>query len=176
VPFQTNFGPFPALGTITAGNYAVLGSFQLPAGYLNQIGRVIRISGKISATVTTADTFALNLVLGWAGGDTAGAGVNVCTLAETTTFSATAITMPFSCTITTNAVGTTAVGTLMADGAAFAGTSAGTTPAITLDDTGTAAVASLGLFSQDTISVNFGSIAQAASAAQLLDLHIETIL
>ena len=176
LPFQTDFGPFPAVGTITAGNYAILGSAQLPAGYLNFIGKTLRISGKITATVTTADTFSLQIVLGWAGGDTAGLGLTVCSAAETDAYAATAVNVPFSCTLTTNAIGATAVGTLQPTTWAQAQITGGTIAGINLDDKLTAAVTALGLFSQDTVYVKFGSIAQAASAAQLLDLHIETVL
>ena len=46
---------------------------------------------------------------------------------------------------------------------------------VVANENSVAAVGSLGLFAQNTISVSFGSIAQASSAAQLLELHVETL-
>ena len=175
VPFQTTFGPFPAVGAITAGNYAVLGSFQLPAGYLNYIGRSVRISGKITATVTTADTFSIIVGTVWPAGVVAGLPTAVCSAAETDAYTGTAMYLNFSCVMTTNAAGTTAVGSLWPTTTAVMGSTAGTIAGIVIPDKSTAVVGSLGLFAQDTFYVKFGSIAQAASAAQLMDLHIETL-
>lgn len=179
VPFQTHFGPFPAMsGGTTAGQVAVLGSMQLPAGYLNQIGRTVRVSGKmIVATAATTTTPSIILKLGWAGGDTAGAGIAVCTMTTTSALGVAATyNLPFSCTMTTNAVGATAIGSLQPDGWADFAVQGGTTAAVAIVDTGTAAIGSLGLFSQNTLYVYFTGATSTTSSLQLMDLHFETLL
>jgi hypothetical protein len=176
VPFQTHFGPFPVASSgITAGNNIVLGTFQLPAGYLNYIGRTVRVSGKITATVTTADTFRVIIGTTWPGGVVAGLPTPVCTAAETATLSATAVNIAFICTMNTNAIGNTAIGSIQTDIRAIAGIASAGIAGIWLTDSNTAAVGSLGLMAQDTFFIKFGSVAQAASSSQLMDLHIETL-
>jgi hypothetical protein len=173
--FQTNYGPF-GTGTIssaTAGDTTVLGSVQLPAGYLNYIGRTVRFTGKIIGGATATGTLAINVGVVWAGGVTAGAPVAVCIPTTTSVLGTQTYTIPFSCTMTTNAVGATAVGSVQAD-SWFIAAAAGTTN-IVGSDTGTAAVGSLGLFSQDTVYVYLTPATEAITAARLMDLHIESI-
>jgi hypothetical protein len=55
------------------------------------------------------------------------------------------------------------------------GSTAGTIAGIVIPDKTTAVAGSLGLMAQQAFYVKLGSIAQTASAAQLMDLHIETL-
>lgn len=175
VPFQIHYGAFPAYGSLTSGQYVIAGSVQLPTGYLNTIGRVIRVSGKLTlGSVNTATLPEITVSLSWAGGLTAGLPIPVCSYVTAAIGATAAANATFSCTMTTNAVGATAVGAIMTDGTmSYAGT-AGAAAAFTID-TGTAAIGSLGLFSQDTINVLYTSSTNTTAAPQLLDLHVETL-
>jgi hypothetical protein len=62
--FQTDFTAFPANATTQAEGVATIGTMNLPIGYLNTIGRTIRVSGKFTSTVTTASTESVALSLG----------------------------------------------------------------------------------------------------------------
>jgi hypothetical protein len=172
--FQTHYGPFTAFGSTTSGQADVLGSVNLPTGFLNSIGRVIRITGKLALTVNTAAVPTLNVALGWVGGTTAGAPVNVCTITGAAYGSSAAYNAKFTCDLTVNAAASTAAGTVMTSGALVYAPAAGGAGASTID-TGTAAIASLGLFAQNTVYVTYTSGTNTSSAAQLLDLHVETL-
>jgi len=175
VPFQTNFGPFGS-GTIasaTAGDTTVLGTVQLPTGYLNQIGRTIRLTGKIVGGATATGTMVVNAGMVWAAGVTAGAPTAVCIDTTTSALGTQNYTIPFSCTFTTNAVGATAVGSIQADSWLIA--AGPSTTNIVGADTGAAAVGSLGLFSQDAVYIYLTPGTEAFTAARLMDLHIETV-
>jgi hypothetical protein len=176
VPFQSHYGPFVAYGALTAGQIAVLGSVNLPTGYLNQIGRTIRVSGKVAlTTVNTATLPYITIGLNWAGGLTAGAQVAVCSLVPAAAGATSTQNETFSCTMTTNAVGATAVGSMMTNGSEMLVAAAGGALLGATVDTGTAAIGSLGLFSQVTLNVVYTSTTNVTAGEQLLDLHIETL-
>ena len=174
--FQTNYGPFVAYGALTAGQIAVLGSVQLPTGFLNVIGRTIRVTGKIAlTTVNTATLPYITIGINWAGGLTAGAQVPICSLVPAAAGATSTQNETFSCTMTTNAVGTTAIGSIMTNGwenlvAAAGGALLGSTI-----DTGTAAIGSVGLFAQDTLNVVYTSTTNVTAGEQLLALNIEIL-
>jgi hypothetical protein len=175
-PFQANYGPFPAYGALTAGQIAVLGTAQLPPGFLNSVGRALRVTGKVAlTTLNTATLPYITLSLGWAGGDTAGLPVSVCALVPAAAGATGTANESFSCTLTINAVGTTAVGSIMTNG--WENTVASTGGALlgSTIDTGTAAIGSLGLFSQDALYVIYTSTTNATGGEQLLALSIETL-
>lgn len=174
--FQTHYFPFGS-GTIasaTASDVTVLGTMQLPPAYLNQVGRTVRITGKIQGGATASGTLAVLVGLGWAGGLTAGAPVPVCDIVSASLLGTQSYTVPFSCTWTTNAVGATAVGTIQPDSWFIAGGTAGTTN-IVASDANLVAVTGLGLFSQDTVYVYLTPGASAITAARLMDLSVETL-
>lgn len=172
--FQTHYGPFVAFGSTTMGQTDVIGAVNLPAGFLNYIGRTVRISGKLALTVNTAAVPTVTVGLGWAGGLTAGAPIAVCTLTGAAYGSSAAYNAVFDCDITTNAAGTTAVATTMTNGKLWYAPAAGGAGAVTVD-TGTAAITTLGFFSQDTVYIEYTSGTNTSSAVQLLDLHVETL-
>lgn len=176
VPFQTHYGPFPAYGSLSAGNIAVLGSVNLPTGFLNTIGRTIRLTGKItSGSMNTATLPTLNVRVDWVGGTTAGAGVNTCAFEGVAVGATKTYQIPFNCTLVTNAVGATAIGTLMPDGYMALQAQDISANGIIYADSNTAAVGSLGLFAQDTLNVLYTSTTNTTAAPQLLDLNVEVL-
>lgn len=177
VPFQTNYGPFSTttVASATASALTILGSFNLPAGYLNTIGRTVRVSGKLLLTAGASSTLSVQLMMGWAGGLTAGLPVAVCNAVSGFVFATQPYTdTNFSCTMTTNAVGATAIGSIQPESMFMAGYAAGTLIPIGTD-TSNAAVGSLGLFAQDTFSLAIKPLVAADTTVQLLSLHIETL-
>jgi hypothetical protein len=178
VPFQTNYGPFPQYGSTTSGQVDTLGSINLPAGFLNTIGRTVRLTGKLAlGTVNTATLPTLTVVTSWAGGTTAGVGITGCTFGGVAVGSSTTYSGAFTCDMTTNAVGATAVGSTMTEGYVILqqvgqGSNTALGPYV---DTQTAAVGSLGLFSQDTINIVYTSTTNTTGTAQLLSLHVEIL-
>lgn len=174
--FQTHYGPFPAFGSLTAGQIAPLGSINLPTGFLNYIGRTVRLRGKITTgSVNTATLPTLNAQLDWVGGTTAGVGVNVCSLEGVAVGATKVYQVSFQCEINTNAVGATAVGSVMPDGYALLQAQDISANGLFYVDTNTAAVGSLGLFAQDTISIVYTSTTNTTAAPQLISLDVDVL-
>ncbi len=177
VPFQTMFGPF-GTGTIasaTAAAQTILGSFHLPAGYQNYIGRTVRVTGKILLTAGASSTLSIILGTAWAGGTTAGVPVTVCNAVSGFVFATQPYTSTnFSCTMTTNAVGATAIGSLQPESWFMSGYAAGTLIPVGTE-TSNAAIGSLGLFAQNEYSVILVPSVAADTTVRLLSLHIETL-
>lgn len=175
VPFQTHYGPFVAFGALTAGQVAVVGSVNLPTGYLNVIGRTVRIRGKVTlGSTNTATLPTLNLAVGWVGGTTAGAPVNLCALEGIAIAATKVYNAQFECVLTTNAVGATAIGTVQPSGSFVIQAQDISANGFAYIDSNTAAVATLGLFAQDTLFITYTSTTNTTAAPQLLDLHIVT--
>ena len=174
-PFQTNFGPWPAYGSLSAGQIVELGTAQLPAGWLNYIGRSVRISGKVAlTTVNTATLPYITVGLGWGTGYSAGGiPTSVCSLVPAAAGATSTQNLAFSCTLTVNATGAT--GTVMTNGYEILSAAAGGALLQETVDTGTAAITGLSLTTQDTIYVTYTSTTNATGGEQLLDLHIETL-
>lgn len=175
--FQTMYGPFGtgAIATATATAVTPLGSFNLPTGYLNYIGRTVRLTGKIKLTAGASSTLSIKAGMAWAGGLTAGLPATVCNPVSGFVFATQPYTsVNFTCTMTTNAVGTTAIGSIQPESAFSAGYAAGTLiPQAT--ETSNAAIASLGLFSQNTFTIWITPAVADDTTAQLLSLHVETL-
>ncbi len=172
-PFQTHFGPFPAFGSTTSGQIDVLGTVSLPTGFLNAIGKTVRVSGKITGgTVNTAVVPTVTVGLGWIAGLTAGATVPVCTLTGAAAGATADANFLFSCTLTTNAIGAT--GTIQPDGLLIVAPATGAALE-TVVDSSKAAIASLSLSTQNTLYVNFTSGSATTATLQLLDLHLEVL-
>jgi hypothetical protein len=175
--FQTNYGPFGS-GTIasaTASDLTPLGSFNLPAGFQNVIGRTIRVSGKLLLTAGASSTLSIQLMTGWAGGVTAGLPVAVCNAVSGVVWATQPYTdTNFTCTMTTNAVGATAVGSIQPESQFIASYAAGTVVPVGAD-TSNAAVGSLGLFSQQWYTLAIEPLVAADTTVRLLSLHIEVL-
>ena len=175
--FQTEFGPFGS-GTIasaTASDLTPLGSFNLPPGFMDFIGRTIRVSGKIILTAGGSSTLSIQLMTGWAGGVTAGLPVAVCNAVSGVVWATQPYTdVNFTCTMTVNAVGTTAVGSIQPESQFIASYAAGTVVPVGAD-TSNAAVGSLGLFSQQWFTLAIEPLVAADTTVRLLSLHIEVL-
>jgi hypothetical protein len=177
LPFQTNYGPFSTstVASATASAQTILGSFNLPAGFQNTIGRTIRVSGKLILTAGGSSTLSIQLGTAWAGGVTAGLPIAVCNAVSGFVFATQPYTdVNFTCTMTTNAVGATAIGSIQPESSFIASYAAGTLIPIAAD-TSNAAVGSLGLFSQNTYSLAIRPLVAADTTVQLLSLHIEVL-
>lgn len=175
--FQTNYGPFgtTTIASATASAVTPLGSFNLPTGYLNQVGRTVRITGKISLTAGASSTLGIYLGASWPGGVTAGLPITVCNPISGFVFATHAYTdVNFSCTMTTNAVGATAIGSIQPESSFMAGYATGTLIPVGTDASA-AAVGSLGLFAQDEFTVYITPLVAADTTVQLVSLHIETL-
>lgn len=179
VPFQTNYGPFGSgtITTATASDVNILGSFVLPAGYLNVIGRTIRISGKIELTAGASSTLGIFVYDAWSGGTGTGLGSTTCNPKSGFVFATAASVVDFSCTLTTNAVGATAIGSVSPESWFLANTAAGTgtTSPQGVENTATT-IGSLGLFAQDQFSIGVTPLVANDTSVQLISLHIETLL
>ena len=176
VGFETVFPLWPAnTATESASDVQTLGTVNLPIGYLNTIGRRIRVKGKAVATVTTASTAVISILDGWQGGYSTGAPAKtLCALTSVGTPTGTTVNFAFDAVITVQAVGTTAVGATLCD--AYGVEQAGTALPISVVDNGSATtVSSIGLFTYDQLFVQFQNTATASSAVRLIDLSVETI-
>ena len=176
LPIQAHYGPFPAYGSTTSGQVDTLGSINLPAGFLNAIGRTVRLKGKITGgSVNTAALPTLTVVLSWAGGTTAGVGLTTCSFEGVAVGATKTYTGPFECTLDTNAVGATAVGTVMPSGYLSLQPSDVSAVAQVYSDSNVAAVGSLGLFAQDTVNIVYTSNTNTSGGPQLLGLDVEVL-
>lgn len=174
--FQTDYNSFPAYGSLSAGQIAVLGTVELPAGFLNVIGRTIELSGKINlGSTNTATLPTLAVRLDWVGGTTAGAGVNTCAMEGVALGATKTYIGNFTCKLITGAVGATAVGTVQPGGSLAIQASDLSANGIVYPDNNTTTVGSLGLFAQDSLSVLYTSTTNATAAPQLLDLHVRVL-
>ena len=176
-PFQTHYGPFPAYGSTTSGQVDTLGSINLPAGFLNVIGRTVRLRGKLSlGTVNTAALPTITVLLSWVAGTTAGVGVTTCSLEGVAAGATKTYNGQLDCELNTNAIGATAVGSIMPSGYLLLQaqdiSAAGLGPYV---DTNTAAVGSLGLFAQNTINIVYTSTTNTTTAPVLLGLDVDVI-
>ena len=178
IPFQAHYGPFPAMsGGTTAAQAAYLGSFELPTGYLAQLGRTIRITGKINITTDTATTPSILVKLGWAGGTTTGAPVAVCTATSTTAYGSSAVFYhSFSCTMTTTTVAVGATSAIQSNSWAIKVLAGGTAVGTVVGDALAGPSGSLNLALQNTVYIEYIGSTSTTSSLQLMDLHVETLL
>lgn len=174
--FQTHYGPFPAYGSTTSGQVDTLGSINLPTGFLNTIGRTIRLRGKITTgSANTAALPTITVLNSWVGGTTAGVGITTCSFEGVAVGATKTYTGPFECTLQTNAAGATAIGSLMPSGYLSIQASDVSAVAQTYTDSNVAAVGSLGLFAQDTLNIVYTSNTNTSAAPQLLSLDVDVI-
>ena len=173
--FQTQYGPFGS-GTIasaTASDLTPMGSFNLPAGFLNTIGRTVRVSGKINLTAGASSTLGIEIAAVWPGAS-GGTPVAVCNTISGFVFATHAYDVNFTCTMQTNAVGATSIGSIMPTSSFLGSYSTATlTPVAT--DTAVAAVGSLGLQLQDQFTVFLAPLVAADTTVQLVGLTIEVL-
>ena len=166
-----SYPPFPALASVAASATGILGQVNFPAGFLNVLGRTVRIKGMEYATTNaTAGT------LGFVQKVNSVPGVT-----STTTYTATSGTTPAAATVVsfifevlyvTASVGT--AGTLEVHGT-VAFNIAGTAVTSPVQDIVIAASAAVNLTVQDQLQVCLVPVTTALTTTQLRQLTIEVI-
>jgi hypothetical protein len=168
----SSYPPFTAVATISAAATGTLGTINLPAGYLNSLGRTIRICGSGFATTnSTPGTLTLATTLASTPGVTT---ITPFTAVSGATTASAAVNFNFCTDWTTTATGAT--GTLEAHGWANY-TLAGTAVASPAADIIRAASASVNLTTQDQIAVTLtpATTAVTTGGAQLRQLTVEVL-
>jgi hypothetical protein len=160
--------PFLATAGGTTTQKQVIGSVEIPNGCLNQIGKTLRVSGKVAMTNGTSETPQFLIQLGPS--FTTGTPTNICTLTDTTALTAAANSTEFTCTMTTNATGSS--GTIMPGGFALTQLQAGTTAGAGAVDSATAAITD-NIAGTTTLYITYIGSGGTSTAVQLMDLHLE---
>lgn len=149
-PFQTSFAPFTAPAQITTGTTEAA-RVDLPAGFLNQVGRTIRIKAQFIYTPVSTAQVIPSLFLYSLYGTTK---VTLWTITPLATSGTTASCGFIECEIVTAATGAT--GTLEAHGLMASSLTTGTAPVMAVNGDAIQAVSStVDLTKQDTITLAF---------------------
>lgn len=175
--FPVSYGPFGS-GTIasaTAGVVTPLGSVNLPTGFLNYIGRKVRLTGKIQGADTATGTLAILAGLTWSGtGITAGAPVPVCDTVSLSVLGTQTYSFHEDCLLVTNAASATNTATIQPDSFFIAGGTLGTTN-IVASEFNQVAVTALNLAAQDVLTIYMTPTTEPVTAVQLMSLNIEVL-
>lgn len=171
-PFRATWLPGTNQGTIASGTASTVGMVQLPAGYLNYIGRGVRLTGTIVATTNnTSGTLTLNALLHSVYGVTSITPFTAITTAQGA--SALSINLEFTIELTTSKVGAT--GTLEVHGRMFYNV-AGTTGVGTISqDLIHAASSAIDLTKQDVLELTVTPTTTGTTALTLRQLFVEPI-
>ena len=178
LPFQTNYGPFTACPALTAGQLCVVGTVQLPTGFLQNlgIGGTMRFSFDVTATPSTGGTATgVNVEIGDITDFSTGTPLIICTLKGDITASGTAaIKYHEECDWTVNALGTT--GTIMPGGFGIEQVVAQGTIGNPFVEGSTAAITA-DILDQDSVFFVFlqTSGAESTTPPQMQDLKIEVL-
>ena len=169
-----SFPPFPAAAIAANTNVVPLGTINLPAGYLNSLGRSFNICGVISTVTGTEGAITLTGTITTAG--VVGTNSVLYTAAAGSTSSTTApVNIDFCFTYTTAAVSTSATstaGAIEAHGWEFVGL-AGTDASTPYQDILQTTVGSLNLWVPAQLAINVvGDGSVVASSIQLRQLEI----
>jgi len=106
--FQANYGQFGACPTLTAGQLCVVGTVPLPTGILNSAGASFHISGRATATQSTAGTASgVEVMIGDITDFSSGTPKAVCTPTVITSSGTVANAYHFDCVGLITASGTT---------------------------------------------------------------------
>ena len=152
----------------------MLGTVPLPAGYLNYIGKTIRVSGKLTLTPSTGGTDQLIVGIGDTTDFTTGTPKAVCTLTQTTAITTAAQSQYFSCVMTVNATGTT--GAIMPSGFSILQVASGVAAGAAAVESATAAITA-DVLNQSTLNIEFlqTSAAESTTPPQLQILNVEEL-
>ena len=176
--FQLNYGPFSACPALTAGQLCVLGTVQLPIGFLQTlgIGGTVRFSFNVSSTFSTQATVSgIDVEIGDITDFSTGTPKIVCTEFATITTGTVNDKYHEECDMTVNALGTT--GSVMPGGfqvqsiAASGGAVLGA-----ISEQGTAAITA-DLLDQDSVYFVYLQTggAESTTPPKMLDLKIEVL-
>jgi hypothetical protein len=176
--FQLNYGPFVACPVLTAGQLCVVGTVQLPTGFLQNlgIGGTLRFSFDVSATPSTGGTATgVDVEIGDITDFSTGTPKIVCTLnGDITATGTAAIKYHEECDWTVNALGTT--GTIMPGGFGIEQVQAQGTIGNPYAEGATAAITA-DVLDQDSVYFVFlqTSGAESTTPPKMLDLKIEVL-
>lgn len=174
-PLQTvavSYPPYPVVATISAAATGTLGVINLPAGYLNTLGRHIHIHGTgFGTTNSTPGTLTVATTLASVPGVTL---ITPFTAVSGTTTASAVINFTFDLDITTEATGTS--GTLECHGT-VAYNLAGTAVSSVAQDLITAVSSSVDLTKQDQLAVTLKPTTTAITTggAQLRQLTVQAL-
>lgn len=150
-PFQTSFAPFTSTGLITPGLTIEAARIDLPTGYLNQIGRTIRVKAQFIFTPVSTAQIIPSIFLYSLYGTTK---VTLWTITPLATTGTAASCGFIECEIVTAATGTT--GTLEAHGLMASSLTTGTAPVMAVNGDAIQVVSStVDLTKQDTLTLAF---------------------
>lgn len=176
--FQLNYGPFVATPALTAGQLGVVGTIQLPTGFLQNlgIGGTVRFSFDVSSTPSTGGTATgIDVEIGDITDFSSGTPKIVCTLSGDITASGTAaIKYHEECDWTVNALGAT--GTLMPGGFGIEQVQAQGTIGNAFAEGATAAITA-DILDQDSVYFVYlqTSGAESTTPPKMLDLKVEVL-
>ena len=176
--FQLNYGPFTATPALTAGQLGVVGTVQLPTGFLQNlgIGGTVRFTFDVSATPSTGGTATgIDVEIGDITDFSSGTPKIVCTLnGDITTSGTAAVKYHEECDWTVNALGTT--GTIMPGGFGIEQVAAQGTIGNPYAEGATAAITA-DVLDQDSVYFVFlqTSGAESTTPPKMLDLKIEVL-
>lgn len=149
--FQTSFAPFTSTGLITSGLTVEAARIDLPTGYLNQIGRTIRVKAQFIFTPVSTAQVIPSVFLYSLYGTTK---VTLWTITPLATTGTTASCGFIECDIVTAATGAT--GTLEAHGLMASSLTTGTAPVMAVNGDAIQVVSStVDLTKQDTLTLAF---------------------
>lgn len=178
-PFlQLNYGPFTACPALTAGQLCVVGTVQLPTGFLQNlgIGGTLRFSFDVSNTPSTGGTATgIDVEIGDITDFSTGTPKIICTLNGDITATGTAATKYHEeCDWTVNALGAT--GSIMPGGWGIEQVTGQGTIGNPYAEAGTAAITA-DVLDQDSVYFVFlqTSGAETTTPPQMLDLKIEVL-
>lgn len=166
----TSYPPFGVLASVAAAGTGVLGEVNLPAGFLNQLGRTLRIKGMYYATTnSTPGTLTTKLIVASVPGVTSITPFSV--ISGTTTASA-VVSAVFEILVVVAAIGAT--GTLEVHGT-VAYNLAGTAVSSPTQDIIIAVSSTVNLTVQDQLQIALTPTTTATTNTQLRQLTIEVL-
>lgn len=167
--YSNSYLPFPALGTQATTVVGDLATMNLPAGYMNSLGKSVELCGNGYATTnSTPGTLTLATTLASLVGTTS---ITPFTAVSGTTTASATVPFNFCETFTTSATGAT--GTLEAHGWVTYGL-AGTAPGTQSQDIIIVASATVDLTKQDQLAITIKPTTTGTTAAQLRQLNVYT--
>lgn len=165
-----SFPPFANIGVVAAAATGTIGAVNLPAGFLNSLGRTVQICGTGYATTnSTPGTLTLATKLFSIAGVTS---ITPFTAVSGTTTASAVVSYEFCTTWTTTATGAT--GTLEAHGWVNYNL-AGTAVASPTMDLIIAASSTVDLTKQDQLDITLAAATTATTATQLRQLTIQVL-
>lgn len=173
--FETVYTNFTAVASQATTVPGTMGSINLPPGFMNFIGKTIRITGKFTTTQPGATSEVFQVAWDADGTNTTTNPVAGCIYTNTSTGTAAVWNGTFECLLTT--VTTGATGTLMASGLLIMNLAPGTTAGelYQLPETAVAATGSVNLLGSNRLDIISTPVGSTQTATTLLSLVLEEV-